>query len=57
MDQRTAGDWTLCKGRGVCADLVPDHITLDEWGGPLVDGIPIPARPVRRARRAVANCQ
>ncbi|MCI3277862.1 ferredoxin [Streptomyces cylindrosporus] len=60
MDQKPAQkidiDWTSCRGHGLCAELLPDHITLDEWGYPLVDGTPVPARTLKRARRAAADC-
>lgn len=49
-------DWTSCQGHGLCAELLPEHITLDAWGYPLVDGAPVPARTVKRARRAAADC-
>ncbi|MFG2125291.1 ferredoxin [Streptomyces sp. NPDC048710] len=42
--------------RGLCAELLPEHTTLDEWGYPLVDGHPLPARTVKRARRAASDC-
>ncbi|MER5200243.1 ferredoxin [Streptomyces sp. NPDC002755] len=54
--QRIDIDWTACQGHGLCADFLPEHITLDEWGYPLVDGAPVPAGTVRRARRAAADC-
>lgn len=46
-----------CSGHGICAELLPEMITLDEWGYPLIagDGI-VPARLARIARRAVADC-
>ncbi|MEV5534289.1 ferredoxin [Streptomyces prunicolor] len=60
MDQKTQQkidiDWTSCQGHGLCAELLPDHITLDEWGYPLVDGAPIPPRTIKRARRAASDC-
>ncbi len=60
MDQKTQQkidiDWTACQGHGLCAELLPDHITLDEWGYPLVDGAPIPPRTIKRARRAASDC-
>jgi ferredoxin len=56
MDQRIDIDWTACQAHGLCAELLPDHITLDEWGYPLVDGTPIPARTMKRARRAASDC-
>ncbi|MFF4591388.1 ferredoxin [Streptomyces sp. NPDC001388] len=49
-------DRTSCRGHGLCAELLPDHITLDEWGYPFVDHAPLPARAVKRARRAAADC-
>jgi ferredoxin len=29
-------DWTRCDGHGLCAALLPDRISLDEWGFPLL---------------------
>ena len=49
-------DWTACTGHGLCAELLPELITLDEWGYPLVQGVPVPSEAVRRARRAAADC-
>lgn len=45
-----------CQGRGVCAELLPEMITLDEWGFPIVDGRPVPAALERDARAAVSAC-
>jgi ferredoxin len=28
---------TLCDGVGYCAEIVPELITLDDWGYPVVD--------------------
>ena len=46
-----------CSGHGVCAELLPELISLDEWGYPVIadDGV-IPARLARTARRAVTDC-
>ena len=51
-----AVDWSACKGHGLCAELLPDHITLDDWGYPILPASPIPAAAVKRAKRAVADC-
>lgn len=51
-----AVDWTACRGHGVCADLLPERIGLDEWGYPIIDAEPVPDRARRRARRAVSEC-
>ncbi len=31
-------DRVACTGHGVCAAVLPDHISLDEWGYPIVRG-------------------
>jgi ferredoxin len=28
-------DWTRCDGHGLCADLLPELLTRDEWGYPV----------------------
>jgi len=45
-----------CVGHGMCAELFPERITLDDWGYPIIDPKPIPPHLVEHARRAVAAC-
>jgi ferredoxin len=45
-----------CKAHGACAELLPEMITLDEWGYPIVDPGPIPPGLERHARKAVNAC-
>ena len=45
-----------CDGHGLCAELFPERVTLDEWGYPIVDPTPVPKDVERHARRAVAEC-
>ena len=45
-----------CKAHGICAELLPELISLDEWGYPLLDPGPVPADLMAHARRAVADC-
>jgi ferredoxin len=45
-----------CEAHGLCAELFPERITLDEWGYPIIDGDPIPKELLEHARRAVAAC-
>jgi ferredoxin len=45
-----------CTGHGSCADLLPELISLDEWGYPLLADGPVPPELTRRARRAVRDC-
>jgi ferredoxin len=53
-------DWTACEGRGLCAELLPEILAVDEWGYPVArDGSREPAVPdalVPHARRAVDQC-
>jgi ferredoxin len=45
-----------CDGFGMCAELLPERITLDDWGYPIIDGRPLTPGLVALARRAVAAC-
>ena len=45
-----------CSGHGVCAELLPELVSLDEWGYPVVAAGEIPAALTRAARRAVTDC-
>jgi ferredoxin len=45
-----------CEGHGACAELLPELITLDEWGYPIIDDRPVPPALERDARAAVAAC-
>lgn len=48
-------DPIACTGHGLCADLLPELIELDEWGYPIIrDSVP-PAL-ASHARRAVNAC-
>ena len=49
-------DPVACDAFGYCAELLPEHITLDEWGYPIVDGRPVAPALVGMARRAVRDC-
>jgi len=49
-------DWTRCDGHGLCSRLLPEKITLDEWGYPIIDGRELPPDLVRSARAAALTC-
>ncbi len=53
---RLSVDPIACTGHGVCADLLPELIALDQWGFPLLAEGPVPASLAGRARRAVTDC-
>jgi ferredoxin len=52
---RLSVDPIACAGHGLCADLLPERIGLDEWGYPVITG-DVPAGLARHARRAVRAC-
>jgi ferredoxin len=45
-----------CDAHGLCADLLPERVALDDWGYPIVDARPIPPELSAHARRAVEAC-
>lgn len=45
-----------CRAHGICAELLPELITLDEWGYPILSSAPIPPQLRQEARDAVAAC-
>ena len=49
-------DMIKCDGHGICAELFPECIRLDDWGYPIVDGRDIPHELLSHARRAVTAC-
>jgi len=49
-------DRIRCDGHGLCAELLPEMITLDDWGYPIVDPRPVPAHLLEHARRACVAC-
>ncbi len=48
-------DWPACKARGLCHELLPEIVELDEWGYPLVTA-PVDAELLADARAAVRAC-
>lgn len=49
-------DFAACDGHGLCAELLPERIGLDEWGYPVLRDTSVPAPLLGHARRAVAAC-
>lgn len=56
MSYRLKVDMIACDGRGVCAELLPERIELDDWGYPIIDPAPMVGIVLEHARRAVAAC-
>jgi ferredoxin len=53
---RVRVDPIACDAYGYCAELLPERVSLDEWGYPVVDDRPLEPELVEMARRAAAEC-
>jgi ferredoxin len=56
MERKLRVDWILCDGYGLCGDLAPDLIDLDEWRYPILRPVPVDSDLVDSAQRAVDCC-
>jgi ferredoxin len=56
MNARLVVNPTTCVGHGICAELFPEWVQLDDWGYPIIDPRPVPDRYRAHAKRAVAAC-
>jgi ferredoxin len=45
-----------CDAHGVCAELFPEWVQLDDWGYPIVSDAAIPEELMVHARRVVNAC-
>jgi ferredoxin len=45
-----------CDGSGLCAELFPERIRLDDWGYPIVQTTPLGPDLLPLAERAVRDC-
>jgi ferredoxin len=48
-------DPIACVGHGICAELLPELIRLDDWGYPILDDASLKV-DIRDVRRAIASC-
>jgi ferredoxin len=56
MDKRLRVDWIRCDGYGLCGDMLPELIDLDEWRYPILRPGPVDPSLLHDARRAVDCC-
>ncbi|HLW93739.1 MAG TPA: ferredoxin [Solirubrobacteraceae bacterium] len=45
-----------CLGHGLCAEILPERIRLDEWGYPIITDGEVPPELEALARRAANAC-
>ena len=56
MADRLEIDRIRCDGHGMCAELLPELISLDDWGYPMIKTGLVPANLAEHARKAVDAC-
>ncbi len=49
-------DWSRCEGHGLCSEVIPELIRLDQHGYPVVSTASVPGRLEGDARRAIEMC-
>ena len=54
--QRLRVNAIACQGRGLCAELLPELVTLDDWGYPIISTDPVPASLLADARETIRAC-
>ena len=56
MSHRLRVNPIACTAHGMCAELLPERIALDDWGYPIIDDPEVPDELLAHARRAAAAC-
>ena len=56
MSARLSVNPIMCDGHGLCAELLPELIRLDDWGYPIIDQAEVPQELLALARRAADAC-
>jgi ferredoxin len=56
MSYRLRVNPIACEAHGICAELLPECIVLDDWGYPILDEQPIPPKLLDHAKRAAQAC-
>jgi ferredoxin len=49
-------DPVACDGFGYCVEILPEVLSFDEWGFPIVGDRDVPDRFLPAARQAVRSC-
>jgi len=56
MSPRLRVNPIACEAHGLCAELLPELIRLDDWGYPILDDYEVPDELLDLARKAVDAC-
>jgi ferredoxin len=46
----------ICDGFGFCAEMLPELVSLDEWGFPVIADGDVPSPLVPAAKQVVKSC-
>ncbi len=53
---RLVVDPIACEAHGLCVEMLPELIVLDDWGYPILSVPDVPEQLERLARAAVSAC-
>jgi ferredoxin len=56
MSSRLRVNPITCEAHGLCAELLPELIRLDDWGYPIIEQPVVPGELEGLARKAVDVC-
>ena len=56
MSMRMRINPIMCEGHGLCVELLPELIRLDDWGYPILDVPDVPRELDALAKRAADAC-
>ena len=56
MSTRLRVNPIMCEAHGLCAELLPEMIRLDDWGYPILDETEVAPELVGLARKAADAC-
>jgi ferredoxin len=56
MSARLTIDRIRCDGHGLCAELIPELVRLDDWGYPIIAQGQVPPHLLTHAQSAVSAC-
>jgi ferredoxin len=56
MTRRLHVNMIACDGRGLCVEMLPELIRLDDWGYPIVEIADVPRQLETMAKRAANAC-
>jgi ferredoxin len=56
MSYRVRVNPIACEAHGMCAEILPERIALDDWGYPILDERPLDSDLLAHAKRAAQAC-